>query len=158
MRIASIHAHPDDAEILAAGTLALLAQAGHAITIATMTAGDCGSAEYNSEELSLIRKAEAEASSALIAADYVCCGFHDLAIFNDDVSRRRITRLIRELRPDIILTSSPEDYLCDHAATSQLVRDACFGASLPNYRTGGTGDPLFTIPHLYFMDPIEMVD
>src|SRR5581483_2032483 len=78
--------------------------------------------------------------------------------FNDDASRRRITRLIRELRPEIVVTSSPQDYLCDHEATSQLVRDACFGASLPNYRTGGTGDPLLTIPHLYFMDPIEMVD
>jgi LmbE family N-acetylglucosaminyl deacetylase len=41
--ILSIHAHPDDAEILAGGTLALLADLGHQITIATFTPGDCGS-------------------------------------------------------------------------------------------------------------------
>jgi len=39
-RVLSIHAHPDDAEILAGGTLALLAGRGHHITIATMTPGD----------------------------------------------------------------------------------------------------------------------
>src|ERR1035438_9818164 len=40
--ILAIHAHPDDVEILAGGTLALLAGLGHAITIATFTPGDCG--------------------------------------------------------------------------------------------------------------------
>jgi hypothetical protein len=44
--------------------------------------------------------------------------------------------------------------------TSVLVRDACFGAPAPNYRTGAP-DPapaLAAIPHLYFMDPLGGVD
>ena len=45
MRILAFHAHPDDAEALAGGTLTLLAGQGHQIVIATMTPGDCGSAE-----------------------------------------------------------------------------------------------------------------
>ena len=45
MRILFIHAHPDDVEILAGGTVALLATQGHDITIATMTPGDCGARE-----------------------------------------------------------------------------------------------------------------
>ena len=49
-RILAIHAHPDDAEILAGGTLALLAGLGHQITIATFTPGDCGSKEMGPEE------------------------------------------------------------------------------------------------------------
>jgi N-acetylglucosamine malate deacetylase 1 len=158
LRILCIHAHPDDAEILAGGTLALLATAGHHITVLTMTAGDCGSDEHGPEELSRIRKAEAAASAALIGAEYMCAGFQDLAIFNDDSSRRRVTHLLRQLRPCVVLTGSPEDYLCDHETTSQLVRDACFGASLPNYVTGTGNVALPEIPYLYFMDPIEMVD
>ena len=158
MRILCIHAHPDDAEILAGGTLALLAKAGHRITIVTMTAGDCGSDELGPEELSNIRKAEAGAAAALVGAEYVCAGFRDLAIFNDDSSRRRVTQLLRELCPRVVLTASPEDYLCDHETTSQLVRDACFGAALPNYSTSGGALALSEIPHLYFMDPLEMVD
>ena len=43
LRILAIHAHPDDVEFQCAGTLALLAQKGCAITIATVTPGDCGS-------------------------------------------------------------------------------------------------------------------
>jgi N-acetylglucosamine malate deacetylase 1 len=158
MRVLCIHAHPDDAEILAGGTLALLAKAGLRITIVTMTAGDCGSAELGPEELSTIRKAEARAAAALIGAEYLCAGFCDLSIFNDDASRRRVTELLRQVGPEVILTASPEDYLCDHETTSQLVRDACFGAALPNYRTGNDAVALAGIPHLYFMDPIGMVD
>ena len=158
MRIACIHAHPDDAEILAGGTLALLAREGHQITIVTMTAGDCGSTEYGPKEIATIRKAEAAESAASIGAEYRCAGFHDLAIFNDDASRRTVTGLLREIKAEIVLTASPADYHCDHEATSQLVRDACFGASVPNYQTSGNAVPLPAIPHLYFVDPIEFVD
>ena len=159
MDILSVHAHPDDAEILAGGTLALLAQRGHRITIVTMTAGDCGSAEHGPEEIAQIRQAEAAAAAAIIGAQYRCAGFGDLNVFNDDASRRRVCGLIRELRPQLVLTASPIDYHCDHEATSILVRDACFAASVPNYKTGNTGvAPLGQIPHLYFMDSVEATD
>ena len=67
--ILSIHAHPDDAEILAGGTLALLASRGHKITIVTMTPGDCGSAELSAAEISTIRRKEAEHAAEVIGAD-----------------------------------------------------------------------------------------
>src|ERR1700761_7314017 len=129
--ILAIHAHPDDIETLGAGTLALLATKGHRITIATMTAGDCGATDTSLEETARIRRAEAAAAAALIGADYHCVG-----------------------RPEIVITGSPADYHPDHEATSILVRDACFAAPVPNYKTGPSA-VLETIPHLYFMDPIE---
>jgi LmbE family N-acetylglucosaminyl deacetylase len=152
--ILAIHAHPDDIETLAAGTLALLAARGHALTIATLTAGDCGSVEHDREETARIRKNEARAAAAMIGAGYLCAGFGDLAVFNDDPSRRRVVELLRSVRPDIVITASPADYHPDHEATSVLVRDACFAAPVPNYATG-EARPLDAIPHLYFMDPIE---
>jgi LmbE family N-acetylglucosaminyl deacetylase len=144
-------------EILAGGTLAILAEQGHRITVVTMTPGDCGSAEYGPEEIAQIRREEAAAGAALIGAAYQCAEFRDLAIFNDDASRRRVVELIRSIRPDIILTSAPTDYHCDHEATSVLVRDACFAVSAPNYRTGPAA-PMDAIPHLYFMDSVEGTD
>jgi LmbE family N-acetylglucosaminyl deacetylase len=42
----------------------------------------------------------------------------------------RVTELIREAAPDIVLTGSPIDYHPDHEATSLLVRDACFATSV----------------------------
>jgi LmbE family N-acetylglucosaminyl deacetylase len=160
VRILAIHAHPDDLEFLAAGTLAILARAGHEITMATMTAGDCGSAEFDAEEASRIRRAEAASSAALIGAEYVCAEFRDLAIFNDDRSRKRVTEIIRRARPQLVLTASPVDYHTDHEFTSMLVRDACFACSAPNYATGSAepAPALDAIPHLYFADPLGGVN
>ena len=160
IRIVSIHAHPDDAEILAGGTLARLAGLGHEITIVTMTPGDCGSAEFGAEEVADMRRREAAAAAAMIGARYLCAEFRDLAIFNDDASRRRVCEILRRTRPELVLTASPIDYHCDHEATSALVRDACFGAPAPNYatRAGDPAPPLPAIPHLYFMDSLEGVD
>jgi LmbE family N-acetylglucosaminyl deacetylase len=160
MRILSLHAHPDDAEILAAGTLAQLARIGHSISIATMTAGDCGSDDLTGEEIADIRRQEAKRSAAVINAEYHCLGFSDLSIFVDEPSRRRVTAALRRFRPDIVLTASPIDYHCDHEATSKLVIDACFAASVPNYGTltYEPAPPLERIPHLYFMDPTEGID
>ncbi|MGC8642152.1 MAG: PIG-L deacetylase family protein [Isosphaeraceae bacterium] len=157
VRVLAIHAHPDDVEFQCAGTLALLREAGCTVIIATMTPGDCGSAEHDCETIAEIRRGEAKASAALISAEAMCLEFRDMAIFNDDDSRRRVTEAIRRTRPDIVLTAPPVDYLCDHEMTSLLVRDASFGASCPNYATRqwDPAPPLKGIPHLYFVDAIE---
>jgi LmbE family N-acetylglucosaminyl deacetylase len=152
--VLALHAHPDDIETLAAGTLALLAANGHRVTIATMTAGDCGSTETSLQETARIRKAEAGAAANLIGADYRCVGIGDLCVFNDDATRRATTEVIRAVRPEMVITGSPVDYHPDHEATSILVRDACFASTVMNYETGRSA-PLAHIPHLYFMDPIE---
>jgi LmbE family N-acetylglucosaminyl deacetylase len=155
--ILAIHAHPDDVEILAGGTLALLAGLGHSIAIATFTPGDCGSREMGPEEIAAVRRQEAAHAAALIGARYLCLEMRDLAIFPDDASRRRVTETLRQIRPDLVLTAAPVDYHCDHEAASALVRDACFGAPAPNYdtRMEAPAPPLDRIPHLYFMDPVE---
>lgn len=160
MRIASIHAHPDDAEILAGGTLTLLSQRGHEISIVTMTPGDKGSNEMEPEQIAAVRRAEARRAAGFIGASYYCAEFRDLEIFSDNESRKRVVELLRRLKADVVLTSAPVDYLCDHEATSLLVRDACFGAPAPNYITDAEDPaaPLPGIPHLYFMDPVGGVD
>ena len=159
-RILAIHAHPDDVEMLAGGTMIQLIERGHHVTIVTITPGDCGSAEFDAERIADIRRGEAATAARSIGAHYFCAEFRDLAIFNDDASRRRVTEVLRRVRPELVLTSSPIDYHCDHEATSVLVRDACFCAPAPNYSTGAADPaaPLPAIPHLYFMDSVEGLD
>ncbi|GIW86888.1 MAG: PIG-L domain-containing protein [Isosphaeraceae bacterium] len=159
-RVLAIHAHPDDVEFQCAGTLALLAQRGCRITIATMTPGDCGSAELDAEAIAAVRRDEARSAARLLGADYLCLEFRDLAIFADDDARRRVTEALRRVRPDLVLTAPPVDYLADHEATSALVRDACFAAPVPNYATRQwePAPPLERIPYLYFVDPLEGAD
>jgi LmbE family N-acetylglucosaminyl deacetylase len=159
-RILAIHAHPDDVEFQCAGTLALLKRRGCEIVLATMTPGDCGSAELGPEEIAAVRRAEARASADLLGAGYHCLEFRDLSIVHDNPSRQRVTEFLRRVRPTIVVTAPPVDYMADHEVTSRLVRDACFNASVPNYSTGSDGPapPLPKIPHLYYMDAVEGVD
>ncbi|MFO0960209.1 MAG: PIG-L family deacetylase [Isosphaeraceae bacterium] len=156
-RILAIHAHPDDVEFQCAGTLSLLKKRGCHITIATMTPGDCGSAEHSPEEIAAIRRSEAKAAADLLGADYLCLEFRDLAIFPDDDGRRRVVEAIRRVRPHLILTAPPVDYHDDHEATSQLVCGACFAAPAPNYKTKQWDPAPATdkIPYLYFVDALE---
>lgn len=160
LRILAIHAHPDDVEFQCAGTLALLKEQGCEIVIATMTAGDLGSAELEPEVISRIRRGEAQRSAALLGAEYLCLEFGDLSIEVNNDGRRRVTECLRRARPDIVLTAPPVDYMADHEVTSRLVRDACFSASVPFYRTEqwDPAPPTDRIPHLYYVDPIEGVD
>lgn len=155
-----VGAHPDDAEMFCAGTLFLLRGLGYEIHIATMTLGECGSTEHSAQEIRRIRGREAEAACALLGASYRCLGFNDLSIFNDDVSTRRTTALVRDIDPLIVMTHPPHDYMSDHEATSLLVRNACFGAPAPNYDTLSFTPVARSsaIPYLYYFEPMDGTD
>jgi len=157
VKVLAIHAHPDDIEVTCAGTLALLAERGCPITMATLTPGDCGSAELPPRAIAAQRRREAQRSAAILGAPYACLEFHDLSIYVDDSSMRRVTEVLRGVRPDVVFAPSPEDYMADHENTSALVRNACFYAPIPNYTTRSeeTGPPpTKSIPVLYYCDPI----
>lgn len=158
--VLSVLAHPDDAEFLCAGTLIrLVRELGWQAHIATMTPGDCGSADRPAEEISPIRRAEGAAAANRIGAAYHCLEERDALIFYHERPLERIVRLLREVRPTIVLTHSPADYMLDHEMTSTLVRAAAFAAPIPNFlRERDLGPVLPHIPHLYYCDPIEGKD
>lgn len=158
--VLSVLAHPDDAEFLCAGTLIRLAREhGWQVHIATMTPGDCGSAEYGPEVIARIRREEGARAASLIGAVYHCLEERDLLIFFQERPLERITRLLRTVRPRIVITHSPADYMLDHEMTSTLVRAAVFGAPAPNFFVERCHPaPLAHIPHLYYCDPAEGKD
>ena len=82
-RVLAIHAHPDDVELQCAGTLALLKDAGCEIVVATMTAGDKGSAELDPDQTAAVRRREAAAAANLLGAEYHCLGILDLEVAFD---------------------------------------------------------------------------
>lgn len=158
--VLSVLAHPDDAEFLCAGVLIrLVREHGWQAHVATLTAGDCGSADRPAEEISAIRRREGADAAALLGATYHCLEERDLLVFCNEHSLEKVTRLLRAVRPDVVLTHSPADYMLDHEMTSTVVRAAVFGAPVPNFLAGrGHAPPLEHIPHLYYCDPIEGKD
>jgi len=144
---------------MCAGTLFSLNQLGHDIHGASLTLGDCGSAELSAEEIRGIRHREAMKACEVLGATYHHAGFDDLCIFNDDNSNRRVTGLLRTVDPWIVITHSPNDYMSDHELTSLLVRNACFNASISNYETNaGAAGRTSKIPYLYYAQPMEGLD
>ena len=156
----SILAHPDDAEFLCAGTLIRLAREhGWQVHIASMTAGDCGSTVLSPDQISDVRRREGVNAADYIGATYHCLEEKDLQVFYAERPLERVVRLFREVRPQVVLTHSPVDYMLDHEMTGSLARAAAFAAPAPNFlRDRGHGPPLERIPHLYYCDAIEGKD
>ena len=158
--VLALLAHPDDAEFLCGGTLALLAQKGWEIHVGTSTSGDLGSAELAPEEIASIRRAEGAAAAAVIGGDYHCLELRDLRVLYGEDGLRRFTSLLRKVRPDLVLTHSPSCYMLDHEETSRLTRAACFAAPVPHAVVieGDATPPLDGIPVLYYVDAVEGID
>jgi N-acetylglucosamine malate deacetylase 1 len=158
--VLSILAHPDDAEFLCAGTLIRLKQEhGFDVHIASMTPGDCGSVEYDAQEISRLRRAEGAKAAAIIGATYHCLEERDLLVDYGERTLEKATRLLRLVQPTIVLTHSPADYMLDHEMTSAIVRAAAFAAPIPNFLAERRIGPVLAhIPHLYYCDPIEGKD
>lgn len=166
MNILCIAAHPDDIEILCAGTLIRYAQEGHQVTMAVFTSGNMGDAVIEPERLGKTREAESRAAAALIGAKLIWSAVMDEHVFPDKEQRRIMIDVLREADPDVIFTHSPNDYHPDHRYVGQLVFDAYFQKGLPFIPEQQLPACRFGHSQLYFMDnlggigfqPTEYVD
>ena len=157
-KILAFGCHPDDVEFMAAGTLALLAERGYEIHIATMTGGEVGSPNLASEEIKKKRLKEAGCAAAVLNGYYHYAGGRDLEVEYNSFYRKAATLIMREVDPLIVLTLPPADYLPDHEQTSLLVRNAAYIAPVPLYDCGTSAPPTRRVPYLYYWNAAGLVD
>ena len=131
----AIVAHPDDIEFSAAGTLLLLRQEGYSIHYLTLASGSCGSLEKGAAATRAIRRRESRRAARILGAHFHPSLVDDLEIFYDLKTLRRLAALIREVKPGIVLTHSPQDYMEDHTNTCRLAVTAAFARGMPNFKT-----------------------
>lgn len=156
MRILAIGAHPDDIELLCAGTLALYSKRGDTIFICHVCDGNKGSMTHTSEEIAKIRRDEAIQSAKVIGATSIWAGISDGEVVLDLDSREKIIDVIRQANPDLIITHSPDDYHSDHINVSRLVFDATYLANLKLWKTNYP--PSDKLPYLYYIDTIAGIN
>jgi LmbE family N-acetylglucosaminyl deacetylase len=132
-----IFPHPDDAEFLCGGAIARWVAEGHEVTYVLLTSGDKGSDDESltTEQLIATREAEQRAACAVLGAkDVLFLHKEDAMLVNDINLRRDLTRVIRQLRPDAVVTFDPtvrwasKNYLQhpDHRVTGDATLDAIF--------------------------------
>ncbi len=144
-RILVILAHPDDPEFFCGAAIARWTAAGHEVRYALLTRGDKGVKEQPADPQELIarRCAEQRAAAAILGVQSIrYLDFEDGYLVPDLETRRQVVRVLRQERPDVVVTCDPthfffsENYINhpDHRAAGQVVMDAVFPAA---------GNPMF---------------
>jgi len=106
------------------------------------------------DEIAAIRLQECRDAASVLDAPYYWAGWDDVEIeFCHDL-RVNVARILRQVDPFLVFTQPPADYMVDHEETSRLVRNACFCASMPNFRIPGT-ERTNAVPYLYYTDAME---
>jgi LmbE family N-acetylglucosaminyl deacetylase len=139
-RALALGAHPDDVELQAGGTLAAWAGQGVHVELACFTAGEKGSPDpaADPDALAAVRRAEARAAAAALGA----AGVHFLGAVDGELEvtmalRLAVARLVRTVRPDVVLGHDPwRRWLLhpDHRAAGLLTVDGVVAARDPLYR------------------------
>ena len=131
----AIAAHPDDIEFCMAGTLRLLGDAGWKIHYLNLSTGNCGSMELSAARTRAVRRREAQQAAKILGARWHPPMCDDLEILYDLRMLRRLAAIVRLVKPSIVLTHSPQDYMEDHMNTCRLAVTAAFARGMPNFRT-----------------------
>lgn len=136
----SIGAHPDDIEFGSGGTLAKWAAAGTVVHHLVMTDGSKGTWNVDADIDALVSQREAEqrdAASRLGASGTVTfLGYRDGELRHTDEAVDRVARVLRTIRPNVVLTHDPwKRYRLhpDHRNTGFIVCDAIVAARDPHF-------------------------
>ena len=131
-RVVAFGAHAFDAEVTTGGLLAKLSREGSAVTIVHMTLGERGHRQTKkTTAYAGQKKTEAERAAALLGATVRVLKYEDTALPNDDETKLSICDLIRELRPDLVITHWQGSWHKDHRNAHEIVMDALFYGALP---------------------------
>jgi LmbE family N-acetylglucosaminyl deacetylase len=130
-----VTAHPDDVDFGAAGTIAQWVEAGIAVTYSLVTDGDAGGFDDTPRaDMPALRRAEQVAAAGVLGvSDVRFLGYPDGRVYATHELRRDISRIIRQVRPQRLLTQSPERVWArlgashpDHRATGEATVNAVY--------------------------------
>lgn len=135
-----ILAHPDDPDFFCGGTIGLWTSQGKKVIYCLLTRGDKGSDDpaTDPEELMVKRTEEQLAAADVLGVSKVIfLDYRDGEIRPSEELCLEITRVIRQIRPDILVTCDPTNYYpsrrrlnhSDHRAVGEAALDAVFPAA-----------------------------
>jgi LmbE family N-acetylglucosaminyl deacetylase len=144
-RVLAVYAHPDDPEISAGGTLAHWAGEGAQVWVLITTRGEKGTTDPKADLDALAKRRieeTAAASDLLGLSGHFHFDYGDGEIVDDSRLREQIVRMVRTLKPDVVLCPDPtavffgDSYFNhrDHRVTGWATLDAIApAAGNPHY-------------------------
>ncbi len=133
--VLAVGAHPDDIEFMMAGTLLLLGELGAELHMWNLANGHCGTDKLSREEIIATRWAEAQESAKVAGAQMHAPISDDLAILYSPELLAKCAAVVRQVKPDLLLVPSLEDYMEDHQNTARLMVTAAFARGMTNFAT-----------------------
>jgi bacillithiol biosynthesis deacetylase BshB1 len=124
-------AHPDDAELGCAGTIARHVAEGYKVGVVDFTQGELGT--RGTAQTRAAEAAEAARIQGLAVRENL--GFRDGFFRNDEEHQLRVIQAIRKYRPAIVLANAVYDRHTDHGKGASLASDACFLSGLVKIET-----------------------
>ncbi len=124
----------------------------------TLANGSCGTTEYSLEEIVRIRRQESQNAAAYVGAVYYESLVNDLEVFYTQDLIRKVTTIIRQIKPHIMLIPSPQDYMEDHTNTARIAVTAAFCKGMPNYSACPPEPPIQQDITLYHALPYGLTD
>jgi LmbE family N-acetylglucosaminyl deacetylase len=153
-RVLAVVAHPDDAELLCAGTLARAQRDGAEIGVCVLCRGDRGQPAVPIAHLAAVRRREMTAAAKLLGAVLLQGGFGDGQLVDGPVRRQLLIQLYRRFRPTLVLAHWKEDYHADHRAAGALAEAATWFCAAAGYKTRAAA--MDRQPALWWMDTVNM--
>ena len=154
MRVLAVGAHPDDVEIVSAGTLLAYRSAGAETAVCVMTDGRLGAADGDSDTIADRRAEEARRSATVLDAQLYMVGEPDGFLFDDRGTRSAFVEVLRAFSPDIVLAPDPDDYHPDHRAAAAIVVNSMQLSVSPLLIT--TSPPLQRQPAVFYADSLAL--
>jgi LmbE family N-acetylglucosaminyl deacetylase len=133
--VLAVGCHPDDIELMMSGTLFLLRDAGWEVHYVNLANGGCGADRQSTARVVRMRRAEAREAATLLGAVFHESWVNDLEVLYEPRLVRRVTALVREVKPRIILTQSLEDYMEDHMNAALVTVTAAFCRGMRNFHS-----------------------
>jgi LmbE family N-acetylglucosaminyl deacetylase len=153
-RVLAVVAHPDDAELLCAGTLARARADGARIGICVLCRGDKGQSQRRISNLAAFRAKEMIKSARMQRAELFLGGFADSELQDAPAQRRKLVEIFRLFKPTLVLAHASEDYHPDHRAAAALAEAASWFCASRGHRTRSPA--LAAAPALWWMDTLNM--
>jgi LmbE family N-acetylglucosaminyl deacetylase len=131
MRLLVIEAHPQYAGMFISGMIYKHTQRGDEVHVVALADAECLTNIRPQAELAEINKAEARAACEILGVTSLrFLGYPDTFLLNTHELRLHLSDIIREIKPEIIVSHWPQDTLSDFRETGMAAIDAAFNALL----------------------------